>query len=223
MKFEIIKRKIKNNWRKLKNIPNSIILCIRFPFLYPRNRFSGLHYNNWKIKDKIKDLWNEAVVYGLNPKNKYTPTIVNYGSYCGYQILKFYHDYILQIIHCIPTYTELDGMEPGWRKAFGIQMCKEIKKSLLKTGGLKLLYYYRIADIKEKWGMLVWSDFGSPKDVQDIINKYESISYKTCIVCGKPATKISTGWISPYCDNCIGNRNYYINDPENESQNSSNI
>lgn len=38
----------------LKIIYNTIkssILCIRFPFLYPRNRFTGLHYNNWKVKN----------------------------------------------------------------------------------------------------------------------------------------------------------------------------
>lgn len=99
-------------------------------------------------------------------------------------------------------------MEIGWRKAFGIKMCKEIKRSLLKTGGLRDLYHYRIMDIKEKWGRLVWSDLISTKEVQDIIYKYENLSGKICINCGKSATKISKGWISPYCDNCIGNRNY---------------
>ena len=24
-------------------------MCIKYPFLYPRNRFTGLHYNNWEI------------------------------------------------------------------------------------------------------------------------------------------------------------------------------
>jgi hypothetical protein len=36
-----------------------------------------------------------------------------------------------------------------------------------------------------------------------IINKYEKLSYKTCIMCGKPAKYITEGWISPYCENCI--------------------
>ena len=40
------------------------------------------------------------------------------------------------------------------------------------------------------------------------VDKYENLSYHTCINCGKPATKISTGWICPYCDNCIGDRYY---------------
>jgi hypothetical protein len=26
---------------------------------------------------------------------------------------------------------------------------------------------------------------------------------KTCGVCGRPATKLSKGWIYPYCDDCV--------------------
>jgi hypothetical protein len=98
-------------------------------------------------------------------------------------------------------------MEPGWRKAFGIQMCKEIKKELKKH---KFLYKYRIVQIKEKWGYLHWYDSGSPKDskIYDIIHKYEQISAKTCGVCGKPATKMSKGWVYPYCDDCIGDKQF---------------
>ena len=39
--------------------------------------------------------------------------------------------------------------------------------------------------------------------ISDIINKYTELSYRTCCVCGKPATKISRGWICPYCDDCF--------------------
>lgn len=35
-----------------------------------------------------------------------------------------------------------------------------------------------------------------------ILDKYENISAKTCICCGQPATRITKGWISPYCDAC---------------------
>ena len=44
--------------------------------------------------------------------------------------------------------------------------------------------------------------------MEKIIPKYEELSYHTCINCGKPATKRSTGWICPYCDDCIGDRDY---------------
>ena len=46
--------------------------------------------------------------------------------------------------------------------------------------------------------------------MQQFIAKYEDLSYKTCISCGKPATKISKGWISPYCDDCIGSHEYTL-------------
>ena len=59
-------------------------------------------------------------------------------------------------------------------------------------------------------GYLHWYDSGTPKDskIYDIIRKYEQISAKTCGVCGKSATKISKGWIYPYCDDCIGDQNF---------------
>lgn len=128
-------------------------------------------------------------------------------------IIKFFdfiNDYILQIFHIIPTYTELEAMPWGWRKTFGLQMCKEIKQALLKAGGRKALRKYRIMQIKEKFGGLRWYDSYSNKEVWDIIGKYEQISYKICIECGKPATCISTGWISPYCDDCKKNDRDYV-------------
>lgn len=272
-------------FKEIKNAINASILCIRFPFLYPRNRWTGRHYNNWTITkfhrkwykytqddffirfvtEKPENLeytcnfddrcyridYNEnriwiidinnhnKVVWSANKSDFGTGKIVKTGwvdksPYCIVdenwkfnekinrfiviihakwlrniiKILDWIHDYPLQWFHCIPTYTELDAMEPGWRKAFGIQMCKEIKRELKKYN---FLHKYRITQIKEKWGELVWSDSGIPKDskIWDIIEKYSEISYKTCINCGKPATKISTGWISPYCDDCIGDK-YYV-------------
>ena len=35
--------------RKIVKPIKSTFLCLRYPFLYPRNRFTGKHYNNWKI------------------------------------------------------------------------------------------------------------------------------------------------------------------------------
>ena len=39
--------------------------------------------------------------------------------------------------------------------------------------------------------------------IPDIIIKYELLSEKTCIDCGKPAKYMTLGWISPYCEDCI--------------------
>ena len=98
------------------------------------------------------------------------------------------------------SYTELDSMPDGWRTAFGEQMCEEIREELVRAN---YLYQYRITQIKEKYGSLRWYDFGcTERMLREIIPKYDHLSARTCIRCGKPATKASTGWISPYCDTC---------------------
>lgn len=270
----------------------SIYLCLRFPFLYPRNRFTGKHNPNvlrgliWKLKeestqpvsvtakqetkdfdkyfprhhsflgyhselkkedkkviilkysnksikevDLTKLLWDEdkfeilgsTLIFTFsgtptiqvnvrtkdeNDKNNYgfhfetVEFITNKWKYFLYKVVSWFDEQILDRILFIPTYTELDAMEPGWRKAFGIQMCKELKAQLKKD---HYLYKYRITQIKEKFGYLHWYDEGSSREVQDIISKYEDISWNTCLVCGKPATKITSRWISPYCDDCFPN------------------
>lgn len=34
---------------KIKKYITSTYTCIKYPYLYPRNRFTGLHYNNWNL------------------------------------------------------------------------------------------------------------------------------------------------------------------------------
>lgn len=270
---------------RLYKVLESSWLCLRFPFLYPRNRFDGKHHqymlNNilWKLHPKAittfsittkvqkanddtyrhsyfaflnnqvnlkKDLGILTIQNGIDRKEIqlkdfinlekfsvigmevvfsisgtpliqiYVKTIdvndtTNYGSVgykkvelvadkrynFRYKVLSWIDNNILDNIFILPNNTELDAMEPGWRKAFGIQMCKDLRKQLWKEGNL---FKYRIMQIKEKWGELYWFDACASKEVYDIIEKYEKISQNTCIVCGKPATKMSTGWICPYCD-----------------------
>jgi len=97
------------------------------------------------------------------------------------------------------SYTELDAMPPGWRKAFGIQMCQEIKNALIKANYLD---DYRITQIKEKYGTLRWYDNGHPKEVGDIITKYDFLSMCYCVQCGNPARYVSNGWVNYYCEDC---------------------
>jgi hypothetical protein len=93
------------------------------------------------------------------------------------------------------SYTELDSMPYGWFKAFGMDMLAELKKALGVNIGA-----YRIIQIKEKYGTLRWYDAYGTEETQAVIDKYSKLSEVTCIECGKPATKISDGWVSPYCD-----------------------
>ena len=101
-------------------------------------------------------------------------------------------------------FTELDDMPDGWRKAFGEMMCEEIKQELVRCNYLD---EYRIAQIKEKYGMLHWYDNGTPVGckVLEIIDKYSVLSENICIICGKPdVPTIGTlpSYISPYCKKC---------------------
>lgn len=97
------------------------------------------------------------------------------------------------------AYTELDAMPNGWRAKFGEQLCEELREELIRVNYLDK---YRIMQIKEKYGGLRWYDNGNTREGYEIIRKYEELSYKTCIDCGRPATKMSVGWISPFCDKC---------------------
>ena len=223
-------------FKKIKDVISASILCLRFPFLYPRNRFDGEHHTNLllnlssklrkkaqqeiqivvrldktgeryydkidffdykvrldktneklTIKNKIDSLeidlpgmiWKSNTFEILGVKLDFAwisgnPVVViyvtpmdpedkaNYGFGCRYKSLvisKWYNfwykvvnwidEKVLDKIFFLPSYTELDAMDAGWRKAFGIQMCKEIKAELKKH---KFLYKYRIVQIKEKFG-----------------------------------------------------------------------
>lgn len=191
---------------------SSTVLCIRYPFLYPRNRFSGKHYTDWKLDDLIKKTFEEShectnpVEFhkGLTEEElfqmmhpKYRVTDWKKAFRC--RILKT-HRLFKELFHCIPTNTEMDAMDGGWRKAFGKEMLKEIKTELKRAGMLRT---YRIMQIKEKWGELCWYDSGGTHELFEIIQKYEGESYRTCICCGKPAQYRTTGYVLPYCEDCM--------------------
>lgn len=292
--------KIKIFLKRIINIPYATYMCIRFPFLYPRNRFTDKHYNNWKLLDLIERLsinnkinfniiciedinnsstflkksetdcifsfkeihchnynlkleyikdngiiniiFNNSVIKTItisqiiksgdvddvmfitktNSKNiQYYIALIgqniieySFEEYKNYfskkyfnieiskftsfkiKLLKFIHDYFLQWFFCLTSYTELDAMPIGWKKSFGLQMSKELKKTLINNN---LLYDFRIMQLKEKWGRmeLYCNEYFS--EISDIINKYNYISYYTCCICGKPAHFLSKGWVCPYC------------------------
>ena len=97
--------------------------------------------------------------------------------------------------------TWLDGLPDGWVKAFGEDLCRELKEALDEYNYTDK---YIIVQTKEKFGQARIYDNGIPEGCRawDVIRKYERLSEVTCCKCGKPATKISTGWICPWCDDC---------------------
>lgn len=277
-------------FKKIGRVIYSTLLCIKYPFLYPRNRWTDKHYNCWKIieyhqenyrkayhlislqitnkevnseeqteyykfLDTKKETYlrtdysgDELVIYlGRNKgtiekiikkiklgskiydsswvsgKNvlvlkvnsveelkedykgdfNYLRLTINQILAFKIKILDWIEKYPLQIIHFPTYYTELDSMDKGWREAFGMNFCKDLRKALIRTGGYKLLFGFRILQIKEKYGILEVYCIGYNDEINKVISKYSKLSEKTCIRCGKPATWISKGWISPYCDDCV--------------------
>lgn len=98
-------------------------------------------------------------------------------------------------------YTYIDCAPRGWAKLCE-DLCAELKVLFDKVGYKD----YALVQVKEKFGGLRWYDNGVPCEIYEkylsIIHKYEERSFCTCCICGAPATKISTGWISPFCDKC---------------------
>lgn len=101
-----------------------------------------------------------------------------------------------------------EDIPDGWRKAFGPQMVKELSDLLLlasERDGVDWTHEYEIDDVKEKWGYLHW--YASvPSCIYDEYaaweNKYETLSYNTCIECGAPADGHTAGWVVPICSQC---------------------
>ena len=181
---------------------DSVYLCLRFPFLYPRNRWTGLHYNNWKLLDKLKEIGKDTFEYG-DADEHFKVTVKNRWKWVQYKALKWFHDVFLQIVFCWTSHSEIDNLDEGWMRRFGIDLLRELKAQLKKD---KYLYQYRITDIKEKYGEMCWYDCGCTKEAHAIIGKYEALSEHTCIHCGRPARYITSGWICPYCADCIDPR-----------------
>lgn len=136
----------------------------------------NLTHLKWRLKWKLVEF--KQLFYNIYMIIRFPflrPKVGYFGQYCWYRNIPI-----------------------GWRKAFGIQLCKEIKSALKRSK----CDYFVITDVKEKWGELQIYCYGSPEEVDDIIHKYEYISSHTCIECGRIATKRSQGYILPYCDDC---------------------
>lgn len=110
---------------------------------------------------------------------------------------------------------EADFLPEGWTNTFIPKMKQELAGVLGSY-----VENFEVLRIKEKYGCLrfywSWSDkdyttdeehdlMVLSKEIDAIISKYEDISEKTCVVCGKPSVKMTSGWVMPVCDYCFKN------------------
>lgn len=107
-----------------------------------------------------------------------------------------------------------DEIPIGWRDSFFENMCDE----LIAVLG-DYVNNFEIIQLKEKYGSmrLYWNwkdeDLLTGKQISnltsaihDVISKYETISYHTCVRCGKPSADYTKPWILPVCDECSSMR-----------------
>ena len=87
----------------------------------------------------------------------------------------------------------------GWGKLFA-QMCDDLKEVLIEEGYLNTFYFVQI---KEKYNQLeCYPGHFMTDKISQVLRKYEYLSQFVCTECGKPATKVTTGYIASVCDDC---------------------
>ena len=112
----------------------------------------------------------------------------------------FYRMYDLSGVFLGYDYTWYDYLDKGWKKAFGKQLSRDLKKQLKKDNQLK---EFRFSDIKEKWGTLHIYTFGCSEECWGLLDRYEELSSHYCIECGKEGKLRKTPYIVSLCDRCF--------------------
>lgn len=101
----------------------------------------------------------------------------------------------------------------GWRKAFGEDWACEVQqavdnyyaelKNIRGDEPIDEFDELHILQLKEKYGVFTQYFTKYTPELRKVIKKYQDLSEKTCIHCGKPAKYRTTDWISPWCEDCI--------------------
>lgn len=103
-------------------------------------------------------------------------------------------DYLKSCLYELPN---------GWTKRFGDDLVDDVHKILSEEASDYPDFEYFVFQVKEKYGKLRWYDSGFLSDsyhkLQEVIDKYEALSEKTCAICGEEATMYHKGWYMPLC------------------------
>ena len=103
--------------------------------------------------------------------------------------------------------TFYNWIPAGWRKAFGKELSKDIKKAgkMSRKRFKKYLTWKQMLswqDIKSKYGTLRLSA-ATTREIQEVLCRYELLSRCYCERCGKPARYITSGWTEYLCEDCF--------------------
>ena len=94
------------------------------------------------------------------------------------------------------------GVGEGW-----LHLIKDMIEELIVLGWDK-----RLQQSKEKFGGLRFYIETYPEGAQDIISKYEKLSYETCEKCGEAGSLRKGSWLETLCDEHANGREAFNND-----------
>ncbi len=87
----------------------------------------------------------------------------------------------------------------GWVRLF-LMLVKELKPHVDHANLTDKFYFL---DVKEKYGTMRIHATYITESASLVMNLYESFSKYICESCGDYSTRVTTGWISHLCDNCV--------------------
>ena len=106
-------------------------------------------------------------------------------------------------LHKPYDYTLAEDFPKGWWKAFGIQLCEELREECIKHD---YLHQLRLTQIKEKYAELriYFGLIPVGCRVHDIVDDYSALSGNICEYCGRPDTAMIMwgGWYTTICEDC---------------------
>lgn len=148
------------------------------------------------------ELKNFSEVQRINYElcNKY-PILVPRNVYTGNTVTGY--DY---------SYTMLDFIPYGWKVAFGEAWARDIQEAINISLQDKKDDIF-ILQLKEKYGILTQYFSEYTDELDSVIDKYEELSKKTCIKCGKLRENVIANKNLLYCNDCLNiNREFLRKD-----------
>lgn len=150
-------------------------LIEKYPFLIPRNRWSG------KVPEDYDYSYTELDIAEMSD------------AWVDKLLMPMLEEIRKELVRAEKKREET----PEERRKFAKWYCSDCGKD-----HDDYLHVWHILQAKEKYGTLrLYSTF-EPGKVRKIIAKYERMSERTCYFCGKSADIISQGYILPYCKKC---------------------
>ena len=122
-------------------------------------------------------------------------------SQCEYEWLSKVNYYAFAVLHYmkIPERSNPFRSRIHSRGFFSVgegwlQLVHDCIEELIKAGWNK-----QICQVKEKFAGLRFYANGTPEGGNEIISKYEKLSYETCEVCGQPGEPNDERWVRTLC------------------------